>query len=571
MKPVKYILPLIFSQLLVLASCNLDEKYYSQVTPDTFFNEKKNVNAIACNPYAHLHDYLGVSYVKAQEMTTDEFTCPSKDTGDWYNSGDFWYQHYHEWHPEMSGNFIETNWNNVMKGIARTMDLIETIHSIDMEALGFSPEETNNIIYRTLALKYYFYLEGLDLYGGMPIYETTQDGNRRRSTCKETYDYIEKGLKECIEKLAPRESEHAETTQFIDKGGAACILARLYFNAEAYIGEDHYKQCADLCQEIIDGKYGPYKLGSTWNEIFGFDNYSSSEMILCIPSNRFQMKFDFYARPLYPKNVYKYFGLQAWYYGQTGWCMTPSRNPAGEKYLDVEPEIKLGSPYESFEDSDVRKQPYKYLGNKQYSGLFLIGDLSPCKAYDGKTTVVLIDQIYEYKKVDAEHPAASLPSTIKVCSEFCGVRPVKMPVPTNDDEELMFGSAWPVIRLAEIYYTLAECKLRLGDKQGAANLINTVRKRNFKKGEDPNPCTASNLDMYRMAKEWMIEFLFEFRRRTDLVRMGFFETEKWWDFTPKNDKNLNRFPIPHKAFSTNPLLKQNPGFDGAEVLQPNEI
>lgn len=42
-----------------LSSCDLDERYYSQVTPDTFLTNKTNVKALASNPYGFFHDYFG--------------------------------------------------------------------------------------------------------------------------------------------------------------------------------------------------------------------------------------------------------------------------------------------------------------------------------------------------------------------------------------------------------------------------------------------------------------------------------------------------------------------------------
>ena len=119
----------------------------------------------------------------------------------------------------------------------------------------------------------------------------------------------------------------------------------------------------------------------------------------------------------------------------------------------------------------------------------------------------------------------------------------------------------PVIRLAEVYYTLAECKMRAGDKQGAADLINTVRKRYFPNG-DPDPVTAANLDKYRMLDEWQVEFLGEGRRRTDLVRWNAYVTEDWWDHKATNNPNLNRFPIHYSIIGANNLLEQNPGYGG---------
>ena len=107
---------------------------------------------------------------------------------------------------------------------------------------------------------------------------------------------------------------------------------------------------------------------------------------------------------------------------------------------------------------------------------------------------------------------------------------------------------------------LAECKMRMGDKQGAAELINKVRKRYFADGIDPDPVTAANLDKYRMLKEWKLEFLNEGRRRTDLVRWNAYVTEDWWDHKAKNDPNLNRFPIHYSVMGANNLLEQNPGY-----------
>ena len=34
------------------------------------------------------------------------------------------------------------------------------------------------------------------------------------------------------------------------------IKARLLLNAEVFIKESHYTECAELCREIISGKYG---------------------------------------------------------------------------------------------------------------------------------------------------------------------------------------------------------------------------------------------------------------------------------------------------------------------------
>ena len=79
----------------------------------------------------------------------------------------------------------------------------------------------------------------------------------------------------------------------------------------------------------------------------------------------------------------------------------------------------------------------------------------------------------------------------------------------NIDKTSAFNPDYPVIRFAEIYYMLAECKYRSGYKKEAANLFNEVRKRNFENKADPDPVTETNIDKYRILDEWMVEFLGE--------------------------------------------------------------
>ena len=156
---------------------------------------------------------------------------------------------------------------------------------------------------------------------------------------------------------------------------------------------------------------------------------------------------------------------------------------------------------------------------------------------------------------------ADLPSTIATAEENSGIRVTKVcPRPTQTDKKLMFNPDIPVIRLAEIYYMLAECKMRQGDKKGAAELINKVRKRYFENGNDPDPVTETNLDKYRMLDEWMEEFVAEGRRRTDLIRWDAYVTEDWWDHKATNNKNFNRFPVYYSILEANQKLKQNPGY-----------
>jgi hypothetical protein len=55
------------------------------------------------------------------------------------------------------------------------------------------------------------------------------------------------------------------------------------------------------------------------------------------------------------------------------------------------------------------------------------------------------------------------------------------------------------------------------------------------------------------------EFIFEGKRRQDLIRFGKFTTATWWDHKPTAAK-YKLFAIPYKQISLNPNLVQNDGF-----------
>ena len=141
-----------------------------------------------------------------------------------------------------------------------------------------------------------------------------------------------------------------------------------------------------------------------------------------------------------------------------------------------------------------------------------------------------------------------------------GVFFLKYPLyPTPDPNRIT--SAYAEIRLSEIYYSLAECKYRSGDKTGAAALLNAVRKRNYPANSASlYKSDGSQLTDQEMLDEWGREFLGENRRRTDLIRWGVFSTGTWWDKKPDGDKHTEIFPIGKDILGVNPQLVQNPGY-----------
>ena len=546
---------------LCAPSCDLDEKFYSEVTPDTFFTSPESTYAVLCRPFTHWKWYIGADRWYLQELTTDEMVCPKRGS-DWYNSGEYYRLHYHTWSPD--DRFVVNTYDGTTGGISRALEAKSDLQGVDYNAIGLNDAVKADHINQLNAITAYFYMRGLDYFGGMPIYYSVDDDLCARSTARETYAHIETLLKDAIPALSKKTTLGASEDGYIKQAAAAALLAQLYFNAVAYIGEEHFDECAEICRDIIGGVYGTYELDKTWYGPHCFDNNTSPEVIWTVPSENSKVEWNWYFKYFYHYSSYEYFGIET--AGYNGFMLTPSLDPQGRYYT----QWKLGNPYQKFNDKDLRKKPYRYLGSRKYEGMFLVGDQTnpnnpsqQClgqKEYSGKV-INLVDQVARFSEVGTKYNSvAELTSTMADGEENSGVRLVKAPQPNLDDKLLRWNPACPVIRLSEIYYMLAECELRAGDKKTAAGLINQVRGRNFEGGADPNPVTADNLDEYRMLDEWMIEFLGEGRRRTDLIRWDKFVTESWWDHTPLNDKNKNLFPIPNSAISANNLIEQNPGY-----------
>lgn len=554
---------------LIAGSCSLDPVWYSQVTVDNYYTTKESVYGVFGRPFGHWAWFCQSDRFYVQENTGDVLCLPTRGT-DWYNGGINQRMHHHEW-TYTDGYFWEV-WRGISMGQAYAMESREDLAGIDYVALGLTDEEKNNHTSQLNALDGYYFMKGLDFFGGMPIYTTTkEDISVPRSTAKETFDHAESLLKEALPNLKKKEKLGDAEDGYIRQAAAAAVLAQLYFNAEANIGTPMYTETAKICQDIIDGVYGKYDLEEDWSAPFGFDNNKSKEILWSVPSEANKNEFNWW---------YKYFGhYQSWIYldlevtGNNGGCMQPSLKPNGQLYTDADfGGSKLGRPFSKFHQDDLRKKPYLYKGAKQYEGMFLMGkQTNPLtgKSSEGnreykKEIITLVDQITVMKQLGGDkYPTLNdLPSTIAHAEEVSGIRPWKTPQPNKADVAIRYNPDNPIIRLAEIYYMLAECKMRAGDKDEAAKLINKVRERNFEGRVDPNPVTSANLDEYRMLDEWMMEFLAEGqgRRRTDLIRWNKFVTEDWWDHKASKDKNLHKFPIPEKAISANNLLKQNPGY-----------
>lgn len=559
----------------IFHSCEVEPEYYSQSTPELFFDTQSKVYQRMGRPFTHwawsmASGQAHSDLVRLQEFTTDEMLVPSR-YNDWYDGGDYLRMYQHDFTPTTPG--VYDAWRIFSMGVAQVWSAKEDIDEyVDFDALNFPEGSRDAVLMQLQTLAAFFYLHGLDLFGGVPLYTSNKGEALPRSTDVETFAFVENLLKEALPKLPKKTTLGAMETGSINQAAAAVLLARLYFNAAPYVRQDKFAECAEICQKIIDGEYGSYKLDDDWTNIFGFDNDRSTEIIWTVPSHNTQSE-----RSVGPHS--SHYGMNEYwdngeiYNTNNGYCLVPSLDIEGKSYLhgsgnpSSKGTYRLGSPFAKFHAQDVRKQLYAYEGEGKWRGMFYFGKLvNPVngKACHGGNrqvvptdTVVLVDQIARIIPqlgAEADHGREGA----RWAEENSGVRLAKFsPIPTAADKNRKGNPDIPALRLAEVYYMLAECKLRAGSTAEAANLINAVRARYFT-GADPDPATAANLDEWRMLDEWMVEFLGEGRRRTDLVRWDKYTTESWWDHPADGPSkaHFNRFPIPEQAMNSNNLIEQ---------------
>ncbi|WP_198405711.1 RagB/SusD family nutrient uptake outer membrane protein [Chitinophaga caeni] len=551
--------------LLIIStvSCtNLDEEPFDILPADKYYQDKNSVIAAVVRPYEHGHwcGWDGDRWL-ISELTADNFVWTQKGKHG-YDGGDWVRLHGHTWTPD--DGHINGGWVGPYQGIGQCNVIMQDIANLDYTKIGLTQADQAHHIAELRTLRAWFYLFLIDFFREVPIITEPQK-IEPQSTPQEVFAYIETELKESLPDL-PKNGKIGRW----DQGGAAALLVRLYLNAEAWTGTPKYTECAAVAQDIIDGKYGTYALDTDYRGPFrsGINGYRSPENIFEFP---------------HAKNIYEF----SWMYNATmhyqarysldndwgswnGVHLTPSRDENGNLYT-----YKLGMPYERFKTGDKRKQPFKTTSSEgDYEGFFLVGtqyefnkaqgygfDSSKVvlgtEEYNGKP-LAYVDQVARF----SEKPGGrwSEGSHVITGEENSGVRLLKFPWLPMSEGLFQFNSATE-IRLAEIYYALAECKYRASDKTAAAQLLDDVRERNFEPAAWPAnsyEMNIANLTDDEFVMELGREFLGERHRRTDLVRWGRFGNE-WWD-KPQDSKDRSVFPIPNRALNSNPLLKPN-GFE----------
>lgn len=582
-KLIRHIL-LLASAVTGPACTDLSENMYDIIGSNNFIQSKEDIVSLAMMPYSHAF-YTLRFLPDVQENAADQWATYARHGNLWLGDGEMIRLHRHEWNWDDA--YLGTVWNQNWAGIAHTNNVEDILSKIDPDRYGMDRDEFDNLRMGNRVMRAWFYLRVFDLFRNVPLVTSLAHPEKNTTTQvppQKTFDFIESELLAALN--APgfyvKTSLGGNQTrqQQWNKAGAAALLVRLYLNSEKWTGISRYDDCALYAQRILDGEYGPYLLDDVWDEPFKWNNSLSDEIIFAFESS-LQYKHEHYSADMYYWalciNVNsRYFKSDVDGDPNFRYALTPGLDNDGREFG-----YKLGKPIRKFQKypSDYRLKLYKNLGGGEREGMFLFGKIpdlvnsTPEKTvylpqlYSGNPMIIRDQAGFFYDTPEDQLSIDDKRSGVAYADDGSGWRLVKYPFYGAEDHDKIYAADYAEIRLAEIYYALAECKLRAGNDLAAGDLLNAVRKRNYPETDYPSvlyrglqqPMGDVTLDMDEMLDEWGREFIGEMRRRTDVIRFDRFG-EEWWD-KPATDKTKEIFPLHRSVLATHPEYKQNEGYD----------
>jgi len=354
------------------------------------------------------------------------------------------------------------------------------------------------------------YWHALDLFGGKVPFVTEKNGVGaylpKPISSDSLFNYITSELKDVAQQLPdPHQNEYGR----VDKGAAWTLLAKVYLNANVYIGKPKYTECITYAKKVIDS--GAYTLDSSYQHLFEADNNTAKGIIFAIP-------FD-------GTHTQTYGGTNYIIHAEVGGSMDPKKFGIDGGW------------------GGNRVTP-------QFVDMFDLQNDSRAMFYTSGQTKDVKD-VHDFTNGYAVTKWTNMTST-----------------GTAGKNASFADTDFPMFRLADVYLMYAEAVLRGGsggDISTALNLVNKVRERAY--GGTSGDITQNQLTLDFILNERGREFYWEGYRRTDLIRFGKYTGSSYvwsWKGNIENgrgtDSHYQIFPIPTSDIISNPNLKQNPGY-----------
>jgi len=487
--------------VLSLISCtDLEETVYSDLPFDKFFHNEKDVLKYAGRSYTNLQRYTEeFSLWSLTQMASDEMVAPGRDDGFVWERGRWDELHTHRIDP--NNKILTLAWESVFRGIG---DCNEIINTIGLSPITFPAKE--QIVCEIKIIRAYMYYWAMDNWGNIPFTDdwTNTDLPEQKGR-KFLFDFIEKEILDNVDKLQSIPS--ADNYGRITQGMAYTLLAKIYLNAEEWIGENKYQEAVDACDKVIN--IGSYHIEDDYFANFKVKNESSLENIFVIPMHSIFTKDRFY-----------------WY---TLTLNDASRATFGFKGQMWDEFILEPGYLDKYADNDLRKKSFLFGQQKDMNGDDIIIDGVP---FIYTTTV---DNYMARKKWEGAR-----------CAKYEYQKDLEYYVTDMENDFVLF-------RYADVLYTKLEALWRLGR---AGEILNDAELQKIRTRAGLAPYQISDITAEELLDELGREFAWEGHRRQDQIRFGVWG-DTWWN-KPASGPNAKLFPIPQSVLSTNSNLVQNP-------------
>jgi starch-binding outer membrane protein, SusD/RagB family len=426
------------------------------------------------------------------EVSSDELAIPQKGA-DWEDGGIWIRTHRHTW--IATDEPYNNAWQYAFRIVGESNLLLQRFPTL---------EELGSEI-RVLRAMAYLWL--LDNFGNVPIIvETDRGGSPPQNTRAEVFNFIEQSVLENLEDLT-----RDNTRTNLNYWTAHMILAKLYLNAQVYIGQPMWADAERVLDVIINE--GPYSLSPNFFANFATQNSNS-------PENMFTLPYDANNAPGF--NIHQ---MTFHYSSQLTFNL---QEQPWNGYTALE------EFYNSYEEDDIRIESLRE--GQQFE-------------VDGVTPI--IDAAAEPN--DPDGPPINFTPNINQLTpnalRQAGTRVNKFEIQLGAAPDL--SNDFPVYRYADVLLMKAEAAWRQGNTGVALQFLNQVRER----AEAP-PLTT--IDEGIILAERGRELFAEGHRRSDLIRFGRY-FEAWWEKAP-SAPSRGLFPIPENQRQANPNLTQNPGY-----------
>jgi hypothetical protein len=486
-----------------LFSCtNLEEEVFSDIPIDDFFQSEKEVLMNAGRAYTKLQRFPEeFSLWTLIELASDEMVAPGRDDGFVWDNG--------RWHEIHTHNLSSVNkiltwaWNFVFEGISACNEII-----YETEQTDISFPEKDRVVAEIKVLRAYFYYLAMDNWGNIPFtVDFTEKELPQQKGREFVYDYIENEILTNVDILQdePTPAYYGRVTQ----GMAYTLLAKLYLNAQEWIGEDRLQMAVDACDKVI--AIGGYSIEDDYFTNFKVQNEISLENIFVIPMHSVYTKDRFY-----------------WY---TLSLNDASRASFGFKGAMWDEFVVEPGYLDKYEENDLRRGVMLFGQQKDMAGNDIVIDGEP---------FIYTPSIENYMSRKKWEGARISKYEYQLGLEYY--------VTDMENDFVLF-------RYADVLYLKLEALWRLGR---AGEMINDPDLQKIRTRAGLQPFQLSGLTEEEFLNELGREFAFEAHRRQDQIRFGVYQNPGW--NKPASDPTDKLFPIPASALSSNYNLQQNDGY-----------